>query len=213
MRGHYATALLALAVFVLVVPLRSGYAAYRSAEVTSYHAGYELSTGQYSDHEVRPLAGAPKPPWELAPGGDRSMRSDAHAGVPGYERRSCVSCHAGAARTLHAVRGEVTCAMCHGRGAMASVNHYFSKLNPIRRHAYVCAKCHDGASVSFASYVVHEPNPVLPETRQVFPAFWWAFWIMLGVATVTFVLLIPHTVLWLVREAASRLRKEGGHEN
>ena len=69
-----------------------------------------------------------------------------------------------------------------------------------RRHAYVCAKCHEGASASYAAYVVHAPNPALASTFKDFPVLAYAFWIMVAIAVGTFVLFLPHTILWGIRE-------------
>ena len=80
-------------------------------------------------------------------------------------------------------------------------------MNPIRRHAYVCAKCHEGASASYAAYVVHEPNPALSSTFKEFPVLAYAFWIMVVIAVGTFVLFLPHTFLWGIRELFIKKKK------
>jgi hypothetical protein len=98
------------------------------------------------------------------------------------------------------VRANLTCRQCHGGEPIASIDHYYSLMNPIRRHAYVCAKCHEGASASYASYVVHAPNPSLAGTLESFPVLFYAFWIMIVIAVGTFALFLPHTILWGIRE-------------
>jgi len=73
----------------------------------------------------------------------------------------------------------------------------------------VCAKCHQGASGSFAMYVVHEPSPLLAGTAESFPVLYWAVWIMVIIAVGTFALFLPHTGLWMLRELFTR-KKNGG---
>lgn len=53
---------------------------------------------------------------------------------------------------------------------VAGTFHYYSPLNPIRKHAYVCAKCHQGATANFATFVVREPSPIAAATAESFPA-------------------------------------------
>ena len=86
----------------------------------------------------------------------------------------------------------------------------FSPMNPIRRHAYVCAKCHEGSSASFASYVVHPPNPANVGALKSFPVLFYVFWFMVVLAVATFLVFLPHTALWGVREllVAKRKKKE-----
>lgn len=136
--------------------------------------------------------------------------ADAHQGVPYADQRPCRTCHSGAVRNLHTARGGVACVQCHGSGTVASVNQAFSRLNPVRRHAYVCGKCHTGATAALASYVVHEPGPLSPEAAREFPALAWAVRIMVGIAVLTFALFLPHTILWGVREYLGRGGKGGG---
>jgi len=73
-------------------------------------------------------------------------------------------------------------------------------MHPIRRFAVVCAKCHKGANASFAAYVVHEPNPALKTTQKNFPLLFYVFWAMAAIATGTFAIFLPHTILWGIRE-------------
>lgn len=190
----------------------SGFYAYKALE---------SSSGSYEEYEVRPSGRSPFRQWNetqrdtlrqrsgLRFGTDRSTLADSHVGIPFYETRTCASCHGDTVRNSHAVRAGVTCRQCHGAEPVAGINHYFSRMNPIRRHAYVCAKCHDGASASFATYLVHEPNPASAGALVTFPALAWAFWIMIGIAVATFALFLPHTALWWLRELAGTRRKEG----
>jgi hypothetical protein len=137
----------------------------------------------------------------------KSFRADAHDGVRGYTpRRDCLECHEGAARNVHSARTAVTCRQCHRATPIAGVHHYYSPLNPIRRHAYVCAKCHEGATANFATYVVHEPSPLSLETLERFPALFYAVWFMLILAGGVFVFFIPFSLLWWVRELVAMIR-------
>lgn len=185
---------------------------------TNRYTMREVSTGYYNEYEVMPSRGSPFRQWNaptgLVTGGGRqsvaTYSADAHALVPNYEHQRCESCHKShALNNRHVTRTNVQCRQCHGNEPVAGVNHYFSPLNPIRRHAMVCAKCHQGASGSFAMYVVHEPSPLLAGTAQSFPALYWAAWIMVIIAIGTFALFLPHTGLWMIRELFTR-KKEGG---
>lgn len=179
----------------------------------------EMSTGYYEKYEVMPSRGSPFVQWS-APSqavtiGGRApaatYQADAHALVPNYKHQRCMSCHKAAARNnRHTTRQGIACRQCHGQEPIAGINHYFSPLNPIRRHAAVCAKCHQGASGSFAMYVVHEPSPLLAGTAESFPVLYWAVWIMVVIAVGTFALFLPHTGLWMLRELFTR-KKEGGN--
>jgi hypothetical protein len=80
-------------------------------------------------------------------------------------------------------------------------------MNPIRRHAYVCAKCHEGASASYASYVVHEPSAGTFAAKQGFPILYYAYWFMLILLVGTLAFFIPHSFLVGLRELLSKKRK------
>lgn len=180
---------------------------------------YEASTGYYEEYEAKPKHQRPfvevpsvrKGIFKYSPTGasvrNTSRLSDSHAGIKFYENRRCEECHVEQTKGIHTVRANLTCRQCHGAEPIASSDHYFSPMNPIRRHAYVCSKCHEGASASFAGYVVHEPNPSMAGTLKTFPVLFYAFWIMVAIAVGTFVVFLPHTVLWGFRELLS---KRGG---
>lgn len=184
----------------------------------------EASTGYYEQYEVRPrhqrpLVGVPGVRRGLFPYSPSAARvritthlADSHMGVQFYRNRRCVDCHPKEARDIHTTRGNLTCRQCHGGEPIASIQHYYSPLNPIRRHAYVCAKCHPGASASYASYVVHEPSPAALETRQSFPILFYAFWIMVVMAGGTFLVFLPHTIMWGLRELWPRRRRQHGSD-
>ena len=90
---------------------------------------------------------------------NRSRLADSHMGIAFYKEKTCQTCHPEQAKDIHTVRANLTCRQCHGGEPIASIQYFNSPMNPIRKHAYVCAKCHEGASASFASYIVHEPAP------------------------------------------------------
>jgi len=209
---------LSVALFLVGVLLALPCAAQEELAGADRYKLREESTGYYDKHEVMPSRGSPFTQWNAPSGvvtvGGRgkaaSYQVDAHASVPNYRHQRCESCHkAEGQNNRHATRRNIACRQCHGTEPIAGVNYYFSPLNPIRRHAYVCAKCHQGASGSFAMYVVHEPSPLLAGTAESFPVLYWAVWIMVGIAVGTFALFLPHTALWMVRELFTRRRKGG----
>jgi hypothetical protein len=172
------------------------FAAEEVASAIRRYKEHELSTGYYEEYEVlprrqRPLVGVPGVQRGIFPYSPsaaqvriRTRLADSHQGIKFYERRRCEACHVKETRDIHTT----------------SIAHYYSLMNPIRRHAAVCAKCHEGASASFASYVVHTPNPAMAATKKTFPVLFYAFWIMVGIAVGTFVVFLPHTALWGIRE-------------
>jgi hypothetical protein len=152
----------------------------------------------------------------LVPGYDRFAGSsewrgspvrDAHDGLRAYRFRACEACHQEHADNLHTARAGNTCRQCHGSDPIASVDYYYSPLNPIRRHAYVCATCHQGASPSFASYAVHQPEPAALETRTTFPVLFYTHWLMVLLLVGVFAVFIPHSLVWWVRELFLRKGK------
>lgn len=154
--------------------------------------------------------------WGLGPGHGRlskaSFKADAHAGVVDYSPRSlCIDCHDNHARDMHMVRMKITCVQCHRGKPIGGVHHYYSPINPIRRHAYVCAKCHEGATPSFAAYVVHEPHPLQLETREAFPLLFWSVWVMVILAGGVFAIFLPYTGLWWIREWLDKVKETLRH--
>lgn len=212
---------LLLLICVLCLPPPGPAAA--QEEVTSDIARYgerEFSGLGYETYEASPmrLPAAKQPvqrigPIGFPPGappgvGHPARLVDSHSGIGFYGNRTCLECHSNSAMDIHSARLGITCRQCHGGEPIASADHYYSPMNPIRRHAYVCAKCHEGAGASFAAYVVHEPDPSSPETARTFPALFWAFWIMVGITFLTFALFLPHTLLWVVRDLFARRRRD-----
>ena len=141
-----------------------------------------------------------------------SFKADPHSEVFDYsDTRDCKSCHQDEARDMHTVRMGITCRQCHISLPIAGVHQYYSPMNPIRRHAYVCAKCHEGASPSFAGFVIHEPTVFKESTKDSFPLMYYTVWFMLILTGTAFALFLPFTGTLLIREYAARLF--GGSKN
>jgi hypothetical protein len=155
------------------VPVLFHEPAWAQKEVTSKPYRYserELSARSYETYEVKPRTypvfvrgGIPqREAITLSPIAEKVRRrkylADSHWGLKFYERLTCIKCHPQQARNLHGQRAKITCRQCHGPEPIAGINHYYSKMYPRRRHAFICAKCHEGANASFATYVVHEPS-------------------------------------------------------
>lgn len=198
---------IALAVWLALAPVNTGWSS-RSvspdvAEALARFRAQRLSSAHFDASDRVPgLPFGPvtsEAPWPAA-------RRDVHAAIEGYTRKRCVDCHAEPAQDVHTTRGNLTCRQCHGAGAIASLHHYFSPMNPIRRHAYVCAKCHEGASASFATYVVHVPHTA-SAMRERFPALYWTDRFMLVLIVGVLVVFVPHGIAWWVREWFVRRRK------
>jgi hypothetical protein len=213
--------LLALSIAVTGLPNQAGAQEEVESAIRRYKE-YELSTGYYEEYEVRPRR---MRPWVGVPGVARGIfpysptgatvrirtrLADSHWGIRFYTNLRCEGCHIKETRDIHTVRGNLTCRQCHGGEPIAGIQHYYSIMNPIRRHAYVCSKCHEGSSASYASYVVHAPNPAMLSTRETFPALFYAFWFMVALAASTFAAFLPHTAMWGFRELLTKLEKAKG---
>ena len=196
--------------------------AFSQEEVASAIRRYkerEASTGYYEEYEVkpqreRPLVGVPGVSRGIFPYSPsaaevrvRTRLADSHWGIKFYENRRCEECHMNEAMDIHTVRANLTCRQCHGGEPIASIEHYYSPLNPIRRHAYICAKCHEGSSASFASYIVHEPPAGAAKTRASFPVLYYSYWFMLLLLVFTLAFFVPHSFLVGLRELLGRKRK------
>lgn len=185
----------------------------------------EVSTGYYEEYEVKPrrqrafveIPGVSRGIFRYSPSAakvrNRRLLADSHQGIKFYQNRRCEDCHVDQTKDLHTVRANLTCRQCHGVEPIASLDHYYSPMNPIRRHAFVCAKCHEGSSASYAAYVIHEPNPALASTYKSFPALAVAFWAMMVIAVGTFLVFLPHTILWGIRELfiTNKEKPSGSH--
>ena len=139
------------------------------------------------------------PPFAVTGWKTAAFAADAHAHLADFPKRSCASCHSEQASGRHTTRARLACVQCHGRGVIPGNYHFSSPINPARRHA-LCARCHAGATASFAAYVVHEPPPGAADTAKAFPSLFWAFWAMVALAVATFGLFVPHAALWGIRE-------------
>lgn len=210
---------LAMLLALAALCLAAAQAALAQGEVSSRSTGYyatEASAGRYDDHEAVPrgrgkstLFKGPAVRRFAAAGdeaGNRMFLADAHAGIPYYRYKKCEACHQGEVRNSHAMRGEVSCRQCHGPEPIAGAEHFFSRLNPIRRHAYVCAKCHEGAGASFALFRVHEPDPYSQAALQSFPELAYVSWGMALLFLGVMALFVPHTILWMLRELRAKHR-------
>ena len=181
----------------------------------------ERSTGYYEEYEVsprdqRPLFEVPG----LSPNGVfsfsptaasvrvRARLQDAHRGTRFYGTTRCEECHTAEAENVHTVRGGISCRQCHGSEPISHTAHYYSPLNPIRRHAYLCAKCHEGAGISYASYIIHEPPAGSQEARVSFPLLYYVSWFMLVLLVGTLAFFVPHSFLVGVRELIDRLKRK-----
>jgi len=179
----------------------------------------EASTGYYEEYEVLPrrqrpfveIPGVTRGIFPYSPNASqvriRTRLADSHRGIKFYNRRRCEDCHIQETKDIHIVRANLTCRQCHGGEPIASINHYFSPLNPIRKHAYVCSKCHEGASASYASYIVHGPAPGSLEAKNSFPVLYYSYWFMLVLLIGTLAFFIPHSFLVGLRELFKKKRK------
>ena len=178
----------------------------------------EASTGYYEEHEVRPrrikpLVGVPgveEGIFNYSPTAakvrNRSHLADSHMGIAFYKEKTCQTCHPEQAKDIHTVRANLTCRQCHGGEPIASIQYFNSPMNPIRKHAYVCAKCHEGSSASFASYIVHEPAPGSAAARKGFPILYFTYWFMTVLLVGTLAFFIPHSFLTGLRELFNKKR-------
>lgn len=197
-------------------------AAEEVASAIRRYKSQEVSTGYYEEFEVLPRRNRP---FIEVPGvqsgvigyspsaaqvRNRSHLADSHAGLAFYEFKTCQSCHPEQTQDLHTQRANLTCRQCHGGEPVASIQHYNSPMNPIRKHAYVCAKCHEGASASYGSYIVHAPAPGSDAARKHFPLLYFTYWFMLLLLVGTLAFFIPHSFLIGLRELFTR---EKGADN
>jgi len=191
------------------------------ALASSDGSAYE-SSGLFEDFDVTSrffisLPGGPRHPEGLESlrlrgntGRFRSYMADSHWGLTVTRLERCFDCHPEEAKNIHSARAKIACRQCHSDEPIAGISHFYSLMNPIRRHAYVCAKCHELANVSYGTYLVHSPNPAALTTREVFPLLFYAFWGLMSVALGTFIVFLPHTFLWGVREFIAGKKKASG---
>jgi hypothetical protein len=182
----------------------------------------EVSSGFYEQYEVRPTRLSPVSvpgvgqgvfPYSPAAAQVRIRRrlADSHRGIKFYASLRCVDCHKAETNDIHTTRANLTCRQCHGGEPIASIDHFYSPMNPIRRHAYVCAKCHEGASASFASYIVHEPPAGDLATRTKFPLLFLTYWFMFVLLVGTLAFFIPHSLATGLRELIIKMKARKHH--
>lgn len=183
---------------------------YKDRDVSSgYYEQYEVIQRpqplmiQGTDVRQGPFSAAPA----TAPVRIRTRLADSHSGIKFYNFLRCEYCHGEQAKGIHTVRANLTCRQCHGSEPIAGIAHFYSPLNPIRRHAYVCAKCHEGAGVSFATYFVHEPPAGSQDAKTRFPILYYAYWFMAALLVGTLGLFIPHGFLVGIRELIIKLKE------
>ncbi len=167
--------------------------------------------GSYRLHTETDIGGGL---WGLGPNRGpakrASFKADVHDDVAAFDvRHPCTMCHTDEAKDLHVARIGTGCRQCHVSLPIVGMHHDDSPMNPMRRHASVCAACHEGATPSFAGYVVHEPSAISAEAREQFPLLFYAVWFMIFLAGGVLALFIPFTVLWLAREYGGKLRTRG----
>jgi len=203
--------LIGLAVLVITLPgtgltqeeVTSNIARYRERVKSGYYEGYEVKPRQWQRNRVKqaPAIRSPFPFGIIGPEVRiRTRLADAHAGIKFYKQHTCIECHPKQARNIHSDRSGINCRQCHGPEPIPAINHYYSLMNPIRRHAYVCAKCHEGANVSFAGFYVHEPLGTDLSTRESFPVLFYSSWGMLLLFVGTLAFFVPHSLMVGVRE-------------
>jgi len=214
--GFWTAALLIAQVFVLP---GISVAQEEVASALRRYKDQEASTGYYEQSEamprnVRPRIEIPNIRKGVLPYSPtaaqvriRSRSVDAHQGIKFYDVLRCEYCHTQEAEDIHTVRANLTCRQCHGGEPISGIANFYSPLNPIRRYAYVCAKCHEGASASFATYVVHEPAAGSRAAKREFPTLYYTFWFMLVLLVGTLAFFIPHSLLVGARELIMKLRK------
>ncbi|MFC1815623.1 hypothetical protein ACFL0M_06670 [Thermodesulfobacteriota bacterium] len=190
------------------------------ASTLRHYKDREASTGYYEEYEAMPrrnrplidIPGVRRGTFPYSPTAARvrirTRLADSHQGIKFYNVLRCAYCHIEQTRDIHTVRGNLTCRQCHGGEPIAGIAHAYSSMNPIRRHAYVCAKCHEGASVSFATYVIHEPPAGASSSKDKFPSLYYTYWFMLTLLVGTLSFFIPHTFLVGLRELITKMKKK-----
>jgi hypothetical protein len=210
---------------ILIGVLLTAVAAQAAEEVASTIRRYkerEASTGYYEEYEVLPrrqrpfveIPGVRRGIFPYSPTAAqvrvRTRLADSHRGIQFYANRRCEDCHIRETMDIHTTRANLTCRQCHGGEPIASIEHYFSPMNPIRRHAYVCSK----SSASFAAYIVHQPNPGSQVAKRDFPALYYTYVFMLVLLIGTLAFFIPHSFMGGLRELfdKKRTRQDDGDD-
>lgn len=196
-----------------------GYAQEEVTSPTLRYKGYETSTGRYEQLESRPIGRRPivgvpevaRGTFPYSPTAAevrvRTRLADSHQGLKFYKDLRCEYCHPEKALDLHTTRANLSCRQCHGGEPIASIAHYYAPMNPIRKHAYVCAKCHEGASASFGAYIVHEPAPGSAAAMKTFPLLYYVHWFMTLLLAGTLAFFVPHSLMVGWRELWDSIRR------
>ena len=187
---------------------------YRERVASGYYEGYEVSPRRARAKKQRPGTGRGLFPYGSASAmvRIRSRLPDSHQGLRFYYRNTCIECHPEEARNLHSARAGITCRQCHGPEPIPAIDHYYSPMNTIRRHTYICAKCHEGATAAFAGFYVHEPPSMSLTTRKSFPVLFYASWGMLVLLVGTLAFFVPHSLMVGLRELFDK-KKAPEHED
>ncbi len=125
--------------------------------------------------------------------------------------QTCSRCHGERGRTYKGtyhghiseigLGGVAACSDCHTAHDILPSSDPRSSVNPAHRTA-TCAKCHEGATPRFASYLVHAN----PDDPKRFPILYYARTIMRDLILGTWALWGLHTLLWLFRAWKDRKR-------
>ena len=187
---------------------------YRERVASGYYEGYEVSPRRARAKKQVPGTGRGLFPYGSASAmvRIRSRLPDSHQGLRFYYRNTCIECHPEEARNLHSARAGITCRQCHGPEPIPAIDHYYSPMNTIRRHTYICAKCHEGATAAFAGFYVHEPPSMSLTTRKSFPVLFYASWGMLVLLVGTLAFFVPHSLMVGLRELFDK-KKAPEHED
>ncbi|CCQ72488.1 cytochrome b/b6 domain-containing protein [Magnetospira sp. QH-2] len=136
-----------------------------------------------------------------------SDKADVHKGVSGYSpARRCLSCHEGQQNNLHYARTTLRCRDCHISDPIAGIRNPKATMFAEHRAEKVCARCHEGAGPGMASYVIHEQAPWSAAIQADFPALYWSTFVMLLLAGTVFLIFLPYTGIWALREIGHRWR-------
>jgi hypothetical protein len=125
--------------------------------------------------------------------------------------RECGTCHEESLRTYRdTFHGKVTqlgfarvakCADCHGSHAILPAANPASMVSATNIVA-TCRQCHPAANFAFTRFQPHAD----PHDRERYPLLYWPYVGMTGILVVTFAFFGIHTLLWLPRSLAERLR-------
>jgi hypothetical protein len=189
------------------------------------YKGYYESHESAEEYEVRPFIKSPKtagygvtleeiiflPKSHAAD--SRTRQPDSHRGIKFYEILRCNICHAQEARDIHTTLAKITCGECHGGEPISGIQYYYSPLNSIRRYAYLCSKCHEGSTASFAEYIVHDQSATLSEENPAGArAITFSYWFMLLLLISVIGFFVPYSFIVGAREFIEKIRTSRSHD-